>query len=82
METPNLVILSNGYETAAILDGAVIGRGIENIAFTASGGAGRIRLMDIDVEKVSISFGQDAIERIFADITGPVFRPPETQGKN
>ena len=79
---PNLVILSNGYETAAILDGAVIGRGIENIAFTASGGAGRILLLDIDFGKVSFSFGQVAIERLFADITGPVFRPPETQGKN
>lgn len=78
MNVPNLVILSNGCRTAAIVNGAVISKGIEALDFKAEGGNAVLRLMDIDIEKAEVTVGATEIDKVFRELS----HISENQGKN
>ncbi len=59
MNCPKLVIATDGYATAALLDGVLIGPGIEKLEFLADGGESKIRIMDLDVKHASLSGGAE-----------------------
>lgn len=59
---PKLMIISNGKQTAALLDGAFLGKQIPKMEFVADGDDVRLRLVDIDVDSFRMEHGVDAFE--------------------
>jgi len=64
MDTPKLVIATDGRKTAAMLDGIVIGCGIERLDFSTSSRNGdtkpTIHILDLDVDAVKLSADTDS----------------------
>lgn len=63
---PKLTIISDGKNTAALLDGAFLGKRIERLEFVADTTSREpravIRLVDIDVDSFQLDHGEDAFE--------------------
>ena len=59
MSVPKLIIASDGDHTAAVLDGILIGQGIERLDFSTENKngdkEGTLRILDLNVGRVKLS---------------------------
>lgn len=59
MSVPKLIIASDGDHTAAVLDGILIGQGIERLDFSTENKSGdkegTLRILDLNVGRVKLS---------------------------
>ena len=60
-EQTKLIIASDGDRTAVVLDGVLLGKGVERIDFSTDSETGKavIRMMDIDVSHLEIDTKPD-----------------------
>lgn len=72
---PKLMIVSNGKRTAALLDGAFLGKQIPKMEFVADGNDVRLRLVDIDVDSFRMERGADAFEEAVREFAEPEASP-------
>lgn len=72
---PKLMIISNGKRTAALLDGAFLGKQIPKMEFVADGNDVRLRLVDIDVDSFRMEHGVDAFEEAVREFAEPESSP-------
>lgn len=72
---PKLMIVSNGKRTAALLDGAFLGKQIPKMEFVADGNDVRLRLVDIDVDSFRMEHGVDAFEEAVREFAEPEASP-------
>ena len=72
---PKLMIVSNGKRTAALLDGAFLGKQIPKMEFVADGDDVRLRLVDIDVDSFRMEHGVDAFEEAVRELAEPEASP-------
>lgn len=72
---PKLMIVSNGKRTAALLDGAFLGKRIPKMEFVADGDDVRLRLVDINVDSFRMEHGVDAFEEAVREFAEPEASP-------
>ena len=72
---PKLMIVSNGKRTAALLDGAFLGKQIPKMEFAADGNDVRLRLVDINVDSFRMEHGVDAFEEAVREFAEPEASP-------
>ena len=72
---PKLMIISNGKRTAALLDGAFLGKQIPKMEFVADGNDVRLRLVDIDVDSFRMEHGVESFEEAVREFAEPEASP-------
>ena len=65
---PKLLVASDGRHTAILLDGVVLGRGIERLELSTTDRNGvsgaTIRLLEVDVATAKVDSGENAMDRV------------------
>lgn len=73
MEFPKFALVSDGYHTGLLLDGIFFGKGIKRLDFSTENKDGNsestIRVMDLDIRKVSLIRGEEEFTEYLKGIT-------------